>query len=200
MRAPCTVSLVVELEALLEEQNQALRQAHSAAPLPSPFDERRQSISSSDQSYFVPPTQRHPSSQYPYAPTSNRPETVKTKKSEEYRTAQRRDTTGLDNLAHVAATSPPAAVSPPASDRPRQNSNSDIDPNLGFAAVSFPTFPHDIFISGAQSYAELLTTVPATAPTTAPALSTGALIAYGSEAEGLPPKEILDIMFYPPLA
>ena len=137
---------LVELEALLEQQSQALRiQATAAQPRPTQFEERRQSIPSvTSHTYSLPPIQPQP--QYPYVPKCI--QTDRTPSYDEKPTSTRSgDATALDHLAHAAATSPPAT------DKRSPTSNSDIDPNLGFAAVSFPTFPHDIFISNTQSYA-----------------------------------------------
>ena len=174
----------MELEALIEQQNQALR-AQPTTTRPQ-HEDRRQSPSSV---YSLPPIQHAPSTQYTHAPACARTDTHP---SDETRESRRHNATGLDHLADVAATSPPAADSRRS---PTSISNPDIDPNLGFStqAISFPTFPHDIFISNAQSYA----TPTPTKETEFEFLDsqTGALVPFGSEADGFPPKEILDIMF-----
>jgi hypothetical protein len=178
----------VELEALLEEQNQALRKAQAAA---SPFDDRRRSISSSDQSYFLPPIQS--SIQDGRSPAFAKRDPMPSRGSERQVIAQRRDATALDNLAEAAASSPPAAgkCSPTTPVR-----NADIDPSLALATVSFPTFPHDIFNSIPQT-STTTSRIPNSdlSHNSARDDTSGALVPFGPEAEGLPPREILGILY-----
>ena len=172
---------------MIEQQNQALRMQATAPPRPVPqFDERRQSTSSV---FSLPPIQQHPSAtQHSYVPICSRPQDRPYEETR--RSRQRHDATGLDRLADVAATSPPAT------DRRSPTSNPDIDPNLGSSTVSFPSFPHDIFISNTPSQVTPTRETEIEFPTVDH--HTGALLPFGSEAEGLPPKEILEIMFVRP--
>ena len=174
---------LVELETLLEQQSQALRIQAAAPPRPTQFEERRQSIQSTQShNYSLPPIQPQP--RYPYVSTCS-PTDRRSSYDEKPTSARSRDATALEHLAHAAATSPPATD--------RRSPASDIDPNLGFAAVSFPTFPHDIFISNTQSYAT--PTRETEIEFTALDRNTGAVVPFGPEADGFPPKEILEIMF-----
>ena len=183
LKVDCSYCLV-ELERLLDQQSQALRIQATSQPGPTQFDERRPSISrSASHNYSLPPIQTQP--QYPYVSTCS-PTDRRQSYDEKPTSAQSRDATALDHLAHAAATSPPATDRSP-------TSNSDIDPNLGFAAVSFPTFPHDIFISNAQTYAT--PTRETEIEFTALDHDTGAVVPFGPEADGFPPKKILEIMF-----
>jgi hypothetical protein len=114
--------------------------------------------------------------------------------------ARRHNTTPLDRLADAAATSPPAATvvaHTGVTDKRSPTSASDIDPTLTLPAVSFPTFPHDIFNSGSGAGGPVLVTPSKKSEIEwpSPVRERGA---NGSEAEGLPPKEIIDIMFAPP--
>lgn len=173
---------LVELESLLEQQSQTLRIQAIAPPRPTQFEERRQSIPSApSHKYSLPPIQTQP--QHPRVATCS-PTDRRSSHDEKPTSARSRDATALEHLAHAAATSPPAT------DKRSPTSNSDIDPNLGFAAVSFPTFPHDIFISNAQSYA-----TPTRETESALGQDTGAVLPFGPEADGFPLKEILEIMF-----
>jgi hypothetical protein len=172
---------VVELEALIKQQDQTLRAQATAQLRSSHFEDRRQSISSV---HSLPPIQKTPPTEYNYASSCTHPGRLS-----RHNSTGRHDVTGLDHLADVAATSPPAA------DRRSPVSNPDIDPNLGYAAVSFPTFPHDIFTSHTQLVATPSRETEIQSPTVDESI--GALLPFGSESVGLPPKEILDIMFYP---
>lgn len=175
----------MELERLLDQQTQALRMQAISQPRPTQFDERRPPISpSASHNYSLPPIQTQP--QYPYVSTCS-PTNRRESYDEKPTSAQSRDATALDHLAHAAATSPPA------NDRRSPTSNSEIDPNLGFAAVSFPTFPHDIFISNAQTYAT--PTRETEIEFTTLDHETGAVVPFGPEADGFPPKDVLEIMF-----
>jgi hypothetical protein len=171
---------VVELEALVKQQDQTLRAQGTAQIRPSHFEDRRQSISSV---HSLPPIQKTPPTEYNYVSSCSHPGRVS-----RHNSTGRHDVTGLDHLADVAATSPPAA------DRRSPVSNPDIDPDLGYTAVSFPSFPHDIF----TSHSQLVATPSRETEIQSPIVdeSIGALLPFGSESEGLPPKEILDIMFY----
>jgi hypothetical protein len=168
----------VELEALIKQQDQTLRAQGTAQIRPSHFEDRRQSISSV---HSLPPIQKTPPTEYNYVSSCSHPGRVS-----RHNSTGRHDVTGLDHLADVAATSPPAA------DRRSPVSNPDIDPDLGYTAVSFPSFPHDIF----TSHSQLVATPSRETEIQSPIVdeSIGALLPFGSESEGLPPKEILDIM------
>jgi hypothetical protein len=178
---------LVELESVIEQQNQALRIQATAPPRPVPqFDERRPSTSSV---FSLPSIQQHsPATRRSYVPICSRPQDRPYEETQ--RSMQRHDATGLDHLADVAATSPPA------SDKRSPTSNLDIDPSLGNSTVSFPSFPHDIFISNIPSNVTPTRETEIEFPTVDH--HTGALLPFGSEAEGLPPKEILEIMFVRP--
>jgi hypothetical protein len=98
--------------------------------------------------------------------------------------------TGLDHLAQAAMSS-----SVPTADPQKHNeSGAQIDPNLASVPLTFPNFPHDIFIPGAETYA---TQRGSRAPPSVTSDDWGRaqLVPFGSEADGLPPKELLEIMY-----
>jgi hypothetical protein len=94
-------------------------------------------------------------------------------------------TTGLDNLAQAAmSTTEHGNGHVPAM---------EIDPNLAATPINFPTFPHDIFIPGAQTFASHNNY-------NNPSLTSDdwcetQLVPFGSEANGLPPKDLLEILY-----
>jgi hypothetical protein len=93
--------------------------------------------------------------------------------------------TGLDNLAQAAmSTAEHGNGHVPAM---------EIDPNLAATRVNFPTFPHDIFTPGAQTFASHSNyNVPGL---TSDDWGCTQLVQFGAEADGLPPKELLEIMY-----
>jgi len=104
--------------------------------------------------------------------------------------ARRHNTTPLDHLAEAAATSPPATAG-----KRSPTSSSEVDPNLTLPPISFPTFPHDIFNSGGGG-APVLATPSRESEIEWPI---SAREGGGADAEGLPPKEIVDIMYHFPV-
>jgi hypothetical protein len=71
------------------------------------------------------------------------------------------------------------------------NSAAEIDPGLVTVPFTFPSFPHDIFIPGAETYATQTFNAPSV---TSDDWRGQQLVPFGSEADGLPPKELLEIM------
>jgi hypothetical protein len=187
-----------ELEALLESRTLELQRATSNFhPGSSPFDELR-SRSHNDPNYFTRDSgQRAPLGCVPYkidtdlaaceqAPSREHATFGDDSASQNYRP----DASGLDHLAHAAMSSPLIVASHAKQTTP------DIDPSLSRAtSVSFPTFPHDIFNSGAETYA-----TPALPPSTEIPVnqSVRANIRQSGSVgliDGLPSKELLNIMF-----
>ena len=184
-----------ELEVLLESRTLELQRATSNFhPGSSPFDEPR-SRSYNDPNYFTGDSGLS-------APLGCVPYKIDTdleQASSQGHAAFGDDSasknygpnaSGLDHLAHAAMTSPPVAASHDKQTTP------DIDPSIsGATSVSFPTFPHDIFNSGAETYA-----TPALLPSTeitvsAPLRSNIPQSVSVRDIDGLPSKELLDIMF-----
>jgi hypothetical protein len=101
----------------------------------------------------------------------------------------RRFSTGLDNLALVALTSPPSITSTPSPDRlHRENPASDVAP------VSFPSFPHDIFHADTEPPSPSWTSLRESSNTSRNKRN-NSLVVVEFDEEGLPPKEVVDILF-----
>jgi len=183
-----------ELESLLEEQSQALKEMHAALPsVANPTPERRLYPDYSHQS--LPPLHLRPIRDLhgtpPFgtvaysAPTSRR-SSVAHDSNRSSPPLRQLNTNALDELAHAASASPSASTS---SASPGQTS--DIDPNLGMASVSFPSFPHDIFNAEPASASTVkLSTPPATKVKFE-------LPDVGVAGNLLPPRDILDVMYSP---
>ena len=184
----------MELEALVEQQSQALQTRVIPKRRESFYDDRRPSISSVH-SITLPPIQT--ASPYSYAPPPRCTSSPPRRKSYEEMSApitvpaRRHNTTPLDHLADAAATSPPATTG-----KRSPTSGSDIDPNLTLPPISFPTFPHDIFNSGGGGPPVLAT------PSRESEIEwpTPAREGDRADVEGLPPKEIVDIMYHLPIS
>jgi len=185
--------IVGELEALLEAQNQALQKARVMPPI-NTFEQRRSSIST-DPSFYRSTFPRHTSTQQ-YTPVYK--EEVKREyrsdpESERTPRLSRPDSSAIDRLAHVAMTFPPVVNE---TSRRTAALNPDVDPNLGNPPISFPTFPHDIFNSGGRSYGTPpRRSSPVSSHVTWKEKSETQLLPYGSEADGLPSSETLEIMY-----
>jgi len=178
-----------ELEALLEEQNQAIKEMHAAIPSVANPTQR---IYPEYAQHNIHPHHLRPILDYqaapPFAgvaysaPTSRRSSVAhdSTRSSPPLRQL---NTTALDELAHAASASPSASSS---SASPGQTS--DIDPNLGMTSVSFPSFPHDIFNAEPRS-------VPTVKPPTPPPKVKLELTDVGVLGNQLPPRDVLDVMY-----
>ena len=92
-------------------------------------------------------------------------------------------------MAFIALASPPSIASTPSPDRP----NRDLTA-VGANPISFPSFPHDIFNAGTEDSTTAKTSV-VESHRTLDDKKNDSLVAVGPETEGLPPKEVLDIMF-----
>jgi hypothetical protein len=187
-----------ELELLLQSRTLELQQATSNfRPGSSPFDERR-SRSYNDPSYFTDSGLRPPLGCVPYKIDTNLAvcETAPSQGHAAFGddSAARNygpDASGLDHLAHAAMRSPPVVTSN------EKQTTPDVDPSLsGAASVSFPTFPHDIFNSGAETYVTpTLPPSPEIRMNTSLSSSIPQSVSVGTNIDGLPSKELLEIMF-----
>lgn len=86
--------------------------------------------------------------------------------------------------------------SPPVVAANDQRTTPEIDPTIsGSTAMSFPTFPHNIFNSGAETYTTPTLPQIAGPVSQAPLHSNDPHVSPKVAPDGLPSKELLDIMF-----
>lgn len=190
-----------ELEALLEEYREALRKGnHNTYSLTTPLDERpndrHKSINSKsfDSQQATEPECRPLHSTFfngnvYLSPQQSTGCAVNIDTRLNHSPKNHRKASGLDNLAFIALTSPPSISSTPSPDRP----NRDLAV-VGANPISFPSFPHDIFNAGTEESATAKTSV-VESHRIPDDKKNDSLVAVGSETEGLPSKEVLDIMF-----
>jgi hypothetical protein len=184
-----------ELEVLLESRTLELQRATSNFhPGSSPFDELR-SRSHNDPNYFTRDSgQRAPLGCVPYkidtdldaceqAPSRGHATFGDDSASKNYKP----DASGLDHLAHAAMSSPLIVASHAKQTTP------DVDPSLSRATSV--SFPHDIFNSGAETYATPALPPSAEIPVSASVRSNIRRSGSIGVMDGLPSKELLDIMF-----
>jgi hypothetical protein len=101
-----------------------------------------------------------------------------------------RKASGLDNLAFAALTSPPSVTGTPSPDRQYRDTAA-----LGATPISFPSFPHDIFNGGTQTSAASKISIEDPIGTSNTKRKDIPAAAVRFEGEGLPPKELLNILF-----
>jgi hypothetical protein len=170
--------MVAELEGKLELQNRQLQEYQTGGlPRTSPFTGQKYSYNYPDQ---APPNPPMRASQISYIQTSSEPFPYEapTPSTETYDVR-----TGLDHLAQAAMSS--------TGSRRRVDSAAEIDPDMVTVPLKFPNFPHDIFIPDAETYATKTFDAPSV---TSDDWGGTQLVPFGSEADGLPPKELLEIM------
>lgn len=190
-----------ELEALLEEHREALQKGnHNKYSLTAPLDERPSDRHRSVDSKSLVSQRASESENRPLhntffngnvylSPQQPTGCAVNIDTQRNHSPKNHRKVSGLDNLAFIALKSPPSIASTPSPNRP----NRDLTV-AGANPISFPSFPHDIFNAGTEDSTTSNSSV-VESHRTPDDMKSASLVAVGSEVEGLPPKELLEIMF-----